>query len=346
MKYKFLVGSFGLAENEAIHLLEWDESSKQIREIAGTKGIEAPSYLTYDAERKMCYAISETNEGLIASYQVREGIVETSRRSTGDKGPCHVTRDSTGNFVIVANYGGGSLSLHPLEANGSILEYSDRVSFVNRDLDKASHPHICYPLGESGVYLVTDLGKDKLYLFRLDDSSKKLRLLREMKVTVNSGPRHVAYHSAKSILYVVNEFSSTVTVFRFDQEAIELRIIQDINAVSHQTAKRNYSADIHLTPDGKWLYVSNRGENVITSFQVMTDGRLVRKKDTSVHGQWPRNFVITPDGKYVLVANEHSNNITVFSICESGELCFEGVSFSIYKPTCLCMVDPFTPRGR
>ncbi|GAA0292686.1 6-phosphogluconolactonase [Gracilibacillus halotolerans] len=339
-KYRILVGSYGSEEDEAIQLLEWDATSKEMRKVKGVNGIDAPSYLTYDSVKKVCYAISETVDGLVISYQVGEELVEISRRSTGDNGPCYVSKDSSGDFLFITNYGGGSLSLHPLDTNGGIKEYSDRISFYHDGaVGKVSHPHICYPLGDSGIYIVADLGKDKLYLFELDRINKKLRLINTIDVTKGSGPRHVEYHEAKSILYVANEFSSTVSVFRFNEESEELEPIQEINALSAQQAKVNYSADIHLSPNGDFLYVSNRGDNVITSFQVMEDGTLVCSDDTSVLGEWPRNFVITPDGKFLLVANEHTDNITVFSIDEAGNLYFENVSYSVYQPTCLCVMN-------
>ncbi|SFL42384.1 6-phosphogluconolactonase [Gracilibacillus orientalis] len=333
--YKMFVGGYGQEEDEAIQVITYDFKKQSFKKLLAVKGIQSPSFLAIHPYLDTIYAVSEVDNGEVAGFQLDSQFIEVGRQSTKGSGPCYVHADEEGEFLLIANYGEGNISLHPLQEDGSVETCSDVVTLPIVHQEKNSHPHTCYPLGDQDTFLVTDLGQDSLSLFRLDRNQQRLIHVHSFELGMDKGARHIVVYQNRKFIYIANEFSSTVSVYRFNQEKLEIELIQEISTIPQDVVIDNYCADIHFSPDEHFLYVSNRGRDSITVFQVFTDGMLTFHDEVSTLGRWPRNFAVTPDGAFILVANEHSDMITVLKITSDGTLQQLPDKYEMIKPTCL-----------
>jgi 6-phosphogluconolactonase len=185
--------------------------------------------------------------------------------------------------------------------------------------------------------MTADLGLDKLFFYVYDADSMKYVPAGQPDVEMapGAGPRHFAYTSDEQFIYVMDEMASTVSTLKKGDAGYEL--IQSVSSLPADFDGTKAGADIHLSPDERFVYGSNRGENAIAVFERnMEDGTLKLIQNEPVQGNWPRNFTISPDGKFVLVANQYSHNITVFTRDEqTGRLTYTGKSYDIPSPVCL-----------
>lgn len=259
--------------------------------------------------------------------------------SEGDN-PVYLTVDQTGGWLINGNYTGGSVAVHPLAANGSIqatrqlLQFRD--SSINQDRQEASHIHATVFSGDHQFLFAPDLGADKIREFRFDPASNTpLTAYSEYKTRPGSGPRHICMSQrADQYAYCIEELSGTVTAYSYRHGNIS----EISTAKSYATSQTSYSsADIHASPDGRFLYTSNRAEeNSIAIFNIEDGGKLRLLGHQSTMGIHPRNFIIDASGRYLLVANQFSNNIIVFKIDgHTGLLTYTGNQIKIPHPSCL-----------
>ncbi|MGN8644764.1 lactonase family protein [Gracilibacillus sp. HCP3S3_G5_1] len=333
--YRMFVGGYGQEDDEAIQLIAYSPQNHSFEKQSTVKGINSPSFLAIHPYLDILYAVSEVDSGVVVAIPFDLKLIELGRVSTKGSGPCYVHADQSGEFLLIANYGEGTISLHPINKDGSVEACSDAINLPIVQHEKKSHPHTCYPIGDQDTFLVTDLGQDTLSLLQLNRDQQSLLHVHTFELEIERGPRHIVVSQNRKFLYIANEFSSTVSVYHFDQENIELELIQEIATITEDKGIQNYCADIHLSPDGYFLYVLNRGRDSIAVFQVTTDGRLTFHSETSTLGQWPRNFAVAPDGEFIFVANEHSDMITVLKITPDGTLLPLADRYEVIKPTCL-----------
>ncbi|WP_208589784.1 lactonase family protein [Gracilibacillus suaedae] len=333
--YKMFAGGYGQEVEEAIHLVTYNSKTHSFEKQSTIKGITSPSFLAPHPYLDIIYAVSEVDKGEVAGFQLDSQFIELGRQFTKGSGPCYVHADEEGEFLLIANYGEGNISLHPLKEDGSIETCSDAIKLPMVQQGKHSHPHTCYPLGDQNTFLVTDLGQNTLSLFQIIRNQLSLHHVHSFDLGQGKGPRHLVVSQNRQFIYIANEFSSTVSVYRFNQEKLEMELIQEIATIPQDEEIDNYCADIHFSPDEHFLYVSNRGRDSITVFQVFTDGVLTFHDEVSTLGCWPRNFAVTPDGAFMLVANEHSDMITVLKITSDGTLQPVPDQYEMIKPTCL-----------
>jgi 6-phosphogluconolactonase len=229
-------------------------------------------------------------------------------------GPCYIAVDPRDKYLLIANYGGGSVAVVRLDSNGIPSEVTQTVVYDTTG-GKRSHAHMIDfdPMGKR-VY-VSDLGLDRIMICTFDYERGVLVPVSDSGVALpeGTGPRHFVFNSSGSILYLMGELNNTVTVFKVsDSEGLEK--IQTIQSRDGLSGIRNYSADIHLGKDGKYLYASNRGDNTIVTFTVGNDGKLSDPVSVSCGGDWPRNFTVDPSGKFIIVGNQKSDQISVLKI--------------------------------
>ena len=194
------------------------------------------------------------------------------------------------------------------------------------------------PSPDGKFILAQILGTDGVFIYRYlpgEDPNKVLTFVNEIKVKKASGPRHMTFDKNGHFLYLLQELSAELTVFSVNKEG-ELTPIQETTIIIDGT-KKNSAADIHLSPDGKFLYTTNRGEsNTITCFKVSNDGMLEFVEQYSTYGNTPRNFAVTPDGKFLFIGNQQTNNITIFSRNKSdGKLNLISSNTKLGAPVCL-----------
>jgi 6-phosphogluconolactonase len=253
-----------------------------------------------------------------------------------------VSIDQSGRFVMAANYNNGSIALLPIEQNGSLGNaiFTDQHQGHGPvpDRQNGPHAHMITQSANSFVYY-TDLGLDQIFIYSLNSSKGTLQPTNSNVHTgPGTGPRHLAFHPVQPWAYVVGELNGTIECFSVNNSTGALTRFQVISTLPSGETKPAASADIHVTPDGKYLYASNRGDiNNIAIYVIDQDtGTLRLLGHQSTKGRTPRNFAIDPSGKFLLVANQDSNNVVTFKIDPAnGKLIDTGEKASIPNPVCL-----------
>lgn len=238
---------------------------------------------------------------------------------------------------------GGNVNVFPLNPDGSLQEMSSQVkhegSGIRSDRQEAPHPHSVIPDKTGEHVLVCDLGLDQIVFYRVEEG--KLVTHREVNLPPGSGPRHLAVHPSRQWIYLVNELNNTVTVFANDEPQGNLKLLQSISCLpEHYTAgSDDTAADIHVSPCGRYLYVSNRGHDSIALFHIDNATGLLEAEDWVISGgRTPRNFALI--GGMLLAANQNSGNIASFRIdAETGRLIPTGNELEVTAPVCLVALD-------
>ena len=235
--------------------------------------------------------------------------------------------------MAVANYTGGNVSIFALNEDGSLAENPQVIDHKPLDSVKTSHAHMAQFTPEG--LMVTDLGLDAVKRYQKEED--KFTPAEQFSLTFKdgAGPRHFTFGKGGQLLYVINELNSTISIFEKDTQG-DYQEVQVVPTLAVDFDGESFCADIHLSPDGKFLYGSNRGENTIVIFKVDQDsGRLDLVGRESVRGDWPRNFSMDPTGEFLLVANKKTSNIVVFKRdLEMGTLTFLNET-SHPNPVCL-----------
>lgn len=341
--YKMLVGTYTQdTPSEGIYALEFNKKGALVSKIILAES-DNPSFLAFSPDGKYVYAVNQTRGASAVSafkFDKNRGTLTFLNKSDVLNGPCHVY--ATDNHIFTANYSSGSISILERKENGSLTDTTHNIIqpryMFGRGRTGPSHAHQIVSSPDGKFILVTNLGTDGIFIYRYlpgEDSDKVLTFVNETKVKKGSGPRHMTFSKNGRFLYLLQELSAELTVFSVNEKG-ELLTIQETTMVADNT-KKNAAADIHLSPDGKFLYSTNRGEsNTITCFKVNNDGTLEFVEQYSTYGNAPRNFAITPDGKFVFIGNQRTNNITIFSRNKSdGKLSLISSNTELGAPVCL-----------
>lgn len=340
-----LVGSYSSSAENGIHVLSFDEEKGESHLVSGMNGIANPSFLVPAYNGKRIYSVSETDDetASLFAYSFNSGngsLQLINKQPTNGTAPCHVWVDSFDQLAITANYNGGSISIFPIATDGSLQEaIVEKYEGGNPDSERQSCPHLHYIYSSpSGEYVyANDLGTDRIYKYNVVTDNGKTHLENGtpsyFQLPAGEGPRHTTFHPNGKYAYTIGELSGNVTVFTLSPDG-NLAPIQTIAA---DTLSAAGSADIHLSPNGKFLYASNRlkGDG-IAIFSVDNKSGLLTKVGYQPTGIHPRNFVITPNGKYLLCACRDDNKIQIFRInANNGLLHDTGKDIKIEQPVCL-----------
>jgi len=361
-KYYLFIGTYttegGIpgSPSKGIYVYQFDAATGDATPVS-TMMTDNPSYLAVGSGGKYLYAANETEGakpgGVSAfSFDKTTGQLKfLDKQGSGGDGPCYVSVDSHGKWAIVANYGGGSFSCLPIHADGSLGALTQFVQHTGKGPGSGhekTHVHSTIFSPDEKYLVVSDLGLDQLSLYHFNASatSNPLTPFHDsiVSITSGSGPRHTAFASHKPYVYLMSELSGTVDVFRATKTG--LSPIQRLSSNPEGYKGDIGSADIHLTPNGKFLYASNRGDaNTLAIYAVDTaSGKLTIKGFQSTMGKGPRNFMIDPTGKFLLVGNQRSNTIIIFRIDPTtGLLTDTGKKLEIPAPVCLKM-GPKVPK--
>jgi 6-phosphogluconolactonase len=351
-KYFLFIGTYTGSGSKGIYVYSFDAVTGKAKWISNTEGVVNPSYLAITPNGKYLYACTETktdNAGGISAFRFNRekgSLTFINKQSSGGDNPAYVSVKKSGKWVIAGNYSGGSLSAFPVKADGGIQPYRQLIQHtgasINKQRQEAPHVHATVFSPKEDYLFVPDLGLDKVMIYKFNPSMQKpmKAALPAFAATVpGSGPRHFIFHPNKRWAYLIEEMAGTVVAYNYTNG--KLNAMQQI--LTHpDTATGNFgSADIHVSPDGKFLYASNRGnENNIAIFSVdMSSGKLSLKGLQSTMGVQPRNFTIDPSGKYLFAANQKTGNIVIFKRHPvTGLLHYTGEQINIPEPVCLKMI--------
>ena len=323
----------------------------ELKLVHRTTDVHQPFFLALSRDRKFLYATDapgqfggKENEQ-VASFQLVGDTGQLkllNRQSSLGTATCYVDVDATGKAVVVANYATGSVASFPVRADGSLEEAASFVqhagSSVNPARQEGPHAHCIVISPDNRFAYAADLGLDQVLGYRLDASRGKLSPNRQafVRTPPGAGPRHLTFHPKGPHVYVINELANSVTMFDHDPETGFLIERQTISTLPKGFGGTSYCADLKITPDGRFLYGTNRGHHSIAAYRIGDDGRLTSLAIVPSRGDGPQNLAITPGGELLLCANMPGNNVAVFRIDpEGGSLTPVGQPLSIPAPSCI-----------
>jgi 6-phosphogluconolactonase len=346
-------------QENTIYLYRLRAATGELLPLGAMQGGTNPTYLTMDAAHRYLYAVSETQTYLGApgggvsalAIDPHNALLTllNQQPSTGAS-PCYISLDRTGKNALVANYSSGNLAVLPVRPDGqlappSATDQHQPPTGPHKNQDKP-HAHSFLPAPDNRYVFSADLGTDKVYGYQLDAATGQLRPQAAPAFTAKpgAGPRHLTFHPNGRWAYLENELNSTVTALAYDAKAGTFQEIETESTLPADFAGDNSGADVHVSPDGRFLYTSNRGDNSLAVFSIApADGRLALVQHVSTQGKTPRNFALDPSGRALLVANQNSNNIFTYSVDkQTGKLTPTGKSVTLPSPMFVEIVPDFT----
>lgn len=321
-KLNILIGTYG----ENIYVYSFDQSSLEFTEKAKTEARNASYALAGKDAQGGIYAVSETGDGSGAYSFADDGkiLLTSEKRQTGAD-PCFVLLHE--GYMMTADYSGGSISIFPIMKDGAIGDLVHRSVFHGSgpvtSRQEGSHIHQLKAVpGHDDLILASDLGADRIRLLRFSTDNGSLTHISDIECPSGSGPRHMEFSKDGRMLYCIAELSGEVLVYEMTKEnqTDEAPSFTPVQMIQADEVNAGGSADIHIHPDGTWLYTSHRLDNDgISIFRIKQDGSL-EKTGYARTARHPRNFMITPDGNNLLVACRDDKVIQVFAIEKDGSL--------------------------
>lgn len=344
-----LIGTNADGKDGGIHVYRFNPNKGEATPVSHVE-TGYPTYLAVSKDQKFVYAVNEypgANDGDVSAFALdkpKGQLTFLNKQTTGGASPCYVAVDSTGKNVVVSNYSGGNLALFKAGADGTLQPAAQTLAHegygVNVQRQEMPHPH-CVVFSQDEKFMYScDLGNDRIYAYKFNAAdAKPLTDADPQYITLEDGfgPRHITFSPDNKYAYVMTELAGKLLVYENNNG--NLTEIQSLPTAKTGEKSDMGGADIHITPNGKFLYVSTRGKaNEITIFKVNTDGKLLEVGHQPV-GLHPRNFMIDPTGRFLLVANRDSNNVQIFIINKNyGLLEDTHTTIQVTKPVCLKMV--------
>ncbi len=345
------VSAFASGDEGAIHAYQFDTDSGQLKLLHRNTDVEHPFFLAISPDSRFLYSIDAEQFGgkeeeLVAAYAI-EGHSGRLRRlnaqSSRGTASCYLDVDASGKTVVVANYSTGNVAAYPVDADGSLAKASAFVqhtgSSVNPKRQTGPNAHCIVVSPDNRFALAADLGIDKVLIYQLNSETASITPNESQPFAVlppGSGPRHLTFHPDGQRVYVINELLNTFSVFDYGVESGTLKIQQTIPTLPPEFTGISNTADLKITPDGKFLYGTNRGHDSIAIFRIADNGLLEFVSIDPSLGKGPQNLLITPDGRWLLCANMPGNNLVVLGIDpETGALTPTGDAVSIPMPSCI-----------
>ena len=346
-EHYMIVGTYDSPESEGIYVYKFNSANGSAKRVSHVK-TPNPSFVAVSPDERFLYAVHETapqggkgGEIMAFTFNKQNGLLTPlNKQPSGGDHPCHVEVDKTGKWVFASNYSSGSLSVLPVNADGSLGEAFtvQHAGSGPKQQQKGPHTHGAIISKDNRQLFVTELGIDKIMIYSFDAGSGKLAPAGQQFVQAvpGSGPRHFTFHPNHKFAYVIEELSGTVSVYEYKKRKLVTK--QRISTMPVGDNSVASSADIHVSPDGKFLYASNRADaNTIAIYSVdKKNGKLELIGHQSTLGKTPRNFSIDPSGKFLLCENQNSNEIVIFKRdTGTGLLSDSGNRIRIGKPVCI-----------
>jgi len=358
---EFLVyfGTYTGAKSKGIYVSRLDTKTGRLTAPELVAETTSPSFLAVHPKGELLYAVNEVSKfndkpaGAVSGFAIDRAngkLTPLNQQSSGGAGPCHLVVDKSGQTVLVANYGGGSVAALPIAADGRLGEATSFFQHARPNTNstttkqKPPHGHSINVSPDNRFAAAADLGLDQILVYRLDPKRGELTPNNPpfTAVAPGSGPRHLAFHPSEKFAYVINETTCTMTAFTYDRKTGVLKEVQTVSTLpAGESVKSGYStAEVQVHPSGKFLYGSNRGHDTIAVFAIdKSSGKLTPVENVPTQGKIPRNFGIDPTGEFLLAANQNSDSVVVFRIdAKTGRLTPTGQVIEVGAPVCVKFV--------
>ncbi len=350
----------GVGHGKGIYLVRLDPGTGALA-VEKTYETPSPSWLTFDPQRRFLYAINEIddfggNSGSLTAYAVEPtsgGLTMLNAVSSRGKGPAHGSVHPSGRFVFVASYGGGNVAVLPVKADGSLGEAVDVKADegppgAGRPADgppdnfsisdhHGPHAHMIAADPSGRFVIVNDLGLDRTFIWRIDLGTGKLTANIPPLIpaaSAGAGPRHFVFHPNGRHFYNLYEEASELAVYDWNGERGMLTLKQKVPTLPAGYAGTNFTSEIVITPNGRFIYIGNRLHNSIAWFAVESDGRLRWVGEEWTRGDYPRHIALDPSGNWMFACNQRSDNVTAFRVDQgSGGLTFADRYVGIGSPS-------------
>ena len=341
----FYIGTQDKGANSSISLCELDLSTGKITLLDTFNNCVAPGYVSISPDKKNLYAISSDNKINAFAIGGDKKLNYLNSQPSEGSGPCHVSVDPSGKMVFGSNYGDGSFAAYTLQSDGKLNSPTYKEQFTgsgpNTKRQEKAHAHFATASPDGKYLYVVDLGSDKILNYVVDTKSGKLTpnpAQPFFSAKPGSGPRHFIFHPNGKSLFLLNELDATLTSCSVDKKGV-ISSLETYPTLPADFTGNNTSAAIHLHPNGKFVYVSNRGHNSISAFKINTGGKLEKVDEITKSVSVPRDFNIDPTGKYMIVANQDKDNLVVYTVdAQTGKLTFLHESISVKAPICVAFL--------
>jgi 6-phosphogluconolactonase len=340
-----IIGTYTSEKSEGVYVYKFNTETGDNSFVSSVK-TSNPSFVAVSPDKKFVYAVNEDDPGTVTAFSFNRSngqLTQLNQQPSHGRHPCYITIDKNGKWVIVGNYSSGTIAVYPTNKDGSLGRAADSVlhegSSVNSERQEAAHVHATVLSKNNKTLYVPDLGMDMVVMYNLDNKTGKLKEFSTPFVATEpgAGPRHIDIHPSGKYAYLMEEMNGGVSVYKIENDGF-LSLLQNISALPRDFNGAVGSADIHVSPDGKFLYCSNRGEsNTIGIFSInQSNGQLNWIDHQSTLGKTPRNFNVDPTGNFLLVANQNSDEIVIFKRDkQAGLLTDTGKRINVSKPVCL-----------
>ncbi|NBR85699.1 MAG: lactonase family protein [Proteobacteria bacterium] len=344
------ISAFAPGTNGAILAFQLNPTTGVLKPLHRTEGVENPFFMVVSRDQKFLYSIHAKSFGgkepeHVAAYAIegRTGRLKLlNRQSTRGTASCYLDVDATGKTVLVANYTTGNVASFPVQADGSLGEsasfFQHSGSSVDLPRQKGPNAHSFVVSPDNRFAFAADLGIDKIMSYRLDATTAKLTPNEPAfaKAPPGAGPRHLIFHPNGKHVYVINELKNSVTMFDYVTTTGTLTERQTISTLPTDFSGKSYCADLKITPDGRFLYGTNRGHDSIACYRLADDGRLALLSIEPSLGKGPQNLALAANGKLLLCANMPGKNLAVFRIdAQTGALKSVGEPVAVNSPSCI-----------
>jgi 6-phosphogluconolactonase len=353
-KYLLYVGTYTDHGSKGIYAYRFDSSTGKLTSLGLAAETAEPSFLAVGSSGRFLYAINETltyngqPTGAVSAFAIQRKTGKLSllnQVSSHDEGPAHITLDRTGKYVLVSNYTRGSVAVFSVLKDGRLGEATSFVqhkgSSVNPERQQGPHAHCIALSPDNRFAVVADLGLDQLLVYSFDAAKGTLGAKPQIvKAAPGAGPRHLVFSPNGRFLYAINELQSTVVAYSYNAVTGALHELQTVSALRKGFSGNSEAAEIEISPSGKFLFASNRGEDSVAVFAIDSNtGTLTHLETDLTGGKTPRNFAIDPTGSWLLAANQDSDEIVVFRIDrKTGHLTPTGEKLQVPSPACLKFV--------
>lgn len=335
-------------QSKGIYAYRYDATSGKLTELGVAAETPDPSFVAIHPSGKFLYAVNEAGKASMVTafaLDAKTGkLTQLNQVPALGEDPCYLSFDATGKYVMIANYTSGNIAVFPILADGKLGEKTALVQDggalgPNKERQEAPHAHWVETSPDNRFALVADLGLDEVLIFQFDAAKGALgpHIPASANLKPGSGPRHAAFSPNGKFFFVVSELTSTATTFSYDAKKGALKEVGSVSTLPPGFSGRNDVAEVAVHPSGKFLYVSNRGNESIAIFSIDSKkGALQPIGGMPTGGKEPRHFTFDPSGSFLIVENQFSDSLVVFHVdASSGQLTPTGDSLSVPSPVCL-----------
>jgi 6-phosphogluconolactonase len=343
--YNLLIGTYtNKGNSEGIYVYDYNSLTAETKLKSVAKNVINPSYLAISKDKRFVYSVNEDGKNSAVSafsFNSKSGSLSfLNKRPSEGADPCFITTDDQ--YIILANYSGGTISVFNRNADGSLGVAKQIIQHTGKSIDPknrqtSAHVHQIQFTPDHKYLICNDLGEDLIYIYAYNPTStdKILTIKTVIKTNAGTGPRHLAFSPNGKFAYLTHEFNGSITAFSYANGS--LKKIQEIGTTVNDFTGKIDGADIHISSDGKFLYETNRGDaNTIAVFAVSPTGILKLVEIVGTLGKGPRNFSIDPSGNFLLIAHQYTNDVVIFNRNQTtGKLKDSGKRINVGVPVCL-----------